>query len=106
MLGAAAVSAGAVAGLALPAGAAMASSDAPRQAAPDGPLSIEIGLHPNINLKQITALVARVGGLVGCRACGLVGIDMRLFVVDPAELKEIAVLEGTPGVASALVSQQ
>jgi len=98
MLGAAAVGAGAVASVAVPAGATTA---APTQ--PAGSFSVVVAANSTINLKEITGLVARIGGMVGCRTCGLIGIDLRLIGVDPAEIKDAKILEGLPGVGSAVV---
>lgn len=102
ILGAAAAGAGAVAGMAVPAGAATASSDAP--AAAVQLQSVVVAVHSTINPKQLLDLVFRVGGLVGCRTCGLVGIDLRLVGPDPVELKEAQSLAKLPGVGGVVIS--
>jgi hypothetical protein len=106
LLGAAAASAGAVAGMALPAGAAEASSEAVQPATEPAPLQIAVAVQSTITLSQVNALVARVGGLIGCTPCGLLGVDLRLFGVDPAEVQDIQSLETVTGVASVVVLQQ
>lgn len=65
--------------------------------------SVEVVVGSEINQEQLSQLVARVGGLVGCRTCGLVGIDLRLVGSDPAALKAEGLGE-LPGVHSVVVS--
>lgn len=48
---------------------------------------VEVIVKPEVKPEEIAELVARIGGLVGCRACGLLGVDVRLFAEDPEILK-------------------
>jgi hypothetical protein len=66
--------------------------------------SVEVVVRSNIHAEQISELVTRVGGLHGCRTCGLVGIDLRLVGSDPAELEEHGLAE-VPGVLSVVISE-
>ncbi len=66
--------------------------------------SVEVVVGNAINADQIAQLVAHVGGLVGCRTCGLGGIDLRLVGSDPAALKQVG-LEGLANVHSVLISE-
>lgn len=65
--------------------------------------SVEVVVHPNIDAEQLSNLVIHIGGLVGCRPCGLVGIDLRLVGSDPEELEEHGLAE-LPGVQSVVIS--
>jgi hypothetical protein len=66
--------------------------------------SVEVVVGTGINAEELAQLVARVGGLVGCRTCGLGGIDLRLVGSDPAALKQEG-LEGITNVHSVVISE-
>lgn len=46
---------------------------------------VEVAVSPHIELDQLKELFAVIGarGPLGCRTCGLGGIDVRLMAVDP-----------------------
>jgi len=61
---------------------------------------VEVAVSPDIDLDQLKELFVVIGarGPLGCRTCGLGGIDVRLAAVDP-ELEETP-----PGVRSIVTS--
>lgn len=46
---------------------------------------VEVAVSPDINVDQLRELFVVIGsrGPLGCRTCGLGGIDVRLTAVDP-----------------------
>lgn len=67
--------------------------------------AIDVVVSPEINLQQLAKLLESIAGSAGCRACGLLGIDLRLIGSDPAVLKQVGI-EKLPGVQSAILSQR
>jgi hypothetical protein len=51
---------------------------------------VEVAVSPEIDADQLKELIVVIGarGPLGCRTCGLGGIDLRLTAVDP-EIKEL-----------------
>jgi hypothetical protein len=66
---------------------------------------VSVVVDSEVNLDQVGELVGRIGGLVGCRTCGLIGIDLRITGGDPAELKQLGLAE-LAGVRSVVVTQE
>jgi hypothetical protein len=64
---------------------------------------VEIVVKPDVTVDQISDVVGRIGGLVGCRTCGLLGIDLRLTAEDPEALDLTG--DRVAGVRSAVVSR-
>ena len=60
--------------------------------------TVRVNLSESVNLETISRIVATIGGLSGCRACGLLGFDLQL-VGDPAEFSEIQKLPGVQSVS-------
>ena len=58
---------------------------------------VNIKVHENVTLENLNHIIATVGGLVGCRTCGILGIDLRL-TGDPAETHQLANLPGVKSV--------
>jgi hypothetical protein len=67
--------------------------------------AIDVVVSPDINLQQLSKLLESIAGGAGCRACGLLGIDLRLIGPDPAALKQVGISE-LAGVQSAVISQR
>lgn len=65
---------------------------------------VSVVVDSKVNLDQVGELVGRIGGMVGCRTCGLIGIDLRITGGDPEQLKQLE-LQGLPGVSSVVVTQ-
>jgi hypothetical protein len=63
---------------------------------------VEVVVKPDISPVQISEFVDRLGGLVGCRHCGLLGIDLRFRAEDPDELELGG--DDVAGVSSVVVS--
>ncbi len=59
--------------------------------------SINIKLSHNVTAEQINAIVSKIGGMTGCRTCGLMGVDLRLSG-DPVERQELVNLPGVDSV--------
>ncbi len=67
---------------------------------PDGPKlqgAIHVTVKENISLEQLQAIIVSIVGRTGCRACGILGIDLRLSGV-PVEATEISKLPGVQSV--------
>jgi hypothetical protein len=58
---------------------------------------VKIRVKEDVTLDQLNGLIAHIGGLCGCRTCGIMGVDLRLSG-DPVEFQQITKL---PGVQSA-----
>lgn len=51
---------------------------------------VEVAVSPEIDVDELKQLLVVIGarGPLGCRTCGLGGIDLRLIAVDP-EISEL-----------------
>jgi hypothetical protein len=52
----------------------------------------------NVTLQNLTRLIEHVGGLAGCHACGLLGIDFRI-TGEPVESHQAPQLPGVKSVS-------
>lgn len=59
---------------------------------------IHVTVSENISLDQLQAIIANIVGHSGCRACGILGIDLRLSG-EPVEATEIEKLPGVQSVS-------
>jgi len=59
--------------------------------------AVHIRVAEKVTLDHLHTIIDQIAGLSGCRACGLLGIDLRLMG-DPVEAADIVKL---PGVKSA-----
>jgi hypothetical protein len=67
---------------------------------PDGPKlrgSVHVTVRENVSLEQLHEIIATIAGMSGCRACGILGIDLRL-TGDPVEASHITKLPGVQSV--------
>lgn len=55
--------------------------------------TLQLTFKEGITAKSVHDALDRIFKLHGCISCGLLGIDLRLQVVDPA-IKQIQVIEG------------
>jgi hypothetical protein len=58
---------------------------------------VKLVVQPGIKLNDLNLAVERAVGLAGCRACGLVGIDLQLLGGDPA-YEQFRGIQGVQGV--------
>jgi hypothetical protein len=58
---------------------------------------VHITVRENISLEQLQGILVNIVGLSGCRACGILGIDLRLSGA-PVEANQIAKLPGVQSV--------
>ena len=58
---------------------------------------VHVTVKENISLEHLQGIVANIVGLTGCRACGILGIDLRLSS-EPVEATQIAKLPGVQSV--------
>ncbi len=58
---------------------------------------VHITVRENISLEQLHSLIGSIVGMSGCRACGILGIDLRLTGA-PVEATQIAKLPGVESV--------
>lgn len=58
--------------------------------------NVHIRVSENVSLEHLQGILGAIVGMTGCRACGIMGIDLRLSG-DPVEANKIA---GLPGVKS------
>jgi len=60
--------------------------------------TISIKVAENITVENLVDIIGRIGGLTGCRPCGILGIDLRLSG-DPVESEQLAKLPGVKSVS-------
>jgi len=60
--------------------------------------TVHIRLAEKVSLDHLHSIIDQIAGLSGCRACGLLGIDLRL-VGDPEEAQQIVKLPGVKNVS-------
>jgi hypothetical protein len=60
--------------------------------------TVHIQVTPNVTLEHLNSIVSTIGGLCGCRTCGILGIDLRISG-DPVESQQIASLPGVKSVS-------
>jgi hypothetical protein len=60
--------------------------------------TINIRVSENVTLENLSSIIGRIGGLYGCPACGLLGVDLRL-TGDPVEAQQIQKLPGVQSVS-------
>jgi hypothetical protein len=58
---------------------------------------VHVTVREDISLEQLQTIIANIVGYGGCRACGILGIDLRLSG-DPVEANQIAKLPGVKSV--------
>ena len=58
---------------------------------------VHVTVKENISLEQLHSLIGSIVGMSGCRACGILGIDLRLTGVS-VEANQIAKLQGVESV--------
>jgi hypothetical protein len=51
----------------------------------------------NVTLPNLTSLIEHIGGLAGCRTCGLLGVDLRI-TGDPVETHQVPQVPGVKSV--------
>ena len=59
---------------------------------------VHIRVAEKVTLEHLHSIIDQIAGLCGCRACGLLGIDLRL-VGDPVEAGQITKLPGVKSVS-------
>lgn len=59
--------------------------------------AVHVTVRENISLEQLHEIIATITGMAGCRACGILGIDLRL-TGDPVEANQITKLPGVQSV--------
>jgi hypothetical protein len=59
--------------------------------------TVSIRVAENVTLEHLQGIISTIGGLCGCRTCGIMGIDLRL-TGDPAETQQLASLPGVKSV--------
>lgn len=64
--------------------------------------TVHVRVNGNVTLEHLNQIVATIGGLAGCRTCGIMGIDLRL-TGDPVETQQQ--LAKLPGVQSVTFGQ-
>jgi hypothetical protein len=72
------------------------STAAARAAGIRGTFNVRVA--ENVTLDHLNSIIAHIGGMAGCRTCGLIGIDLRLSG-DPVELQQVAKLPGVVSVS-------
>ena len=60
--------------------------------------TIRVRVTPHVTLENLHSILERIGGMSGCRACGLAGIDLHL-TGDPVELQELTKVAGVQSVS-------
>jgi hypothetical protein len=60
--------------------------------------SVHVRVAKNVTLPTLTSLIEHVGGLAGCRTCGLLGVDLRISG-DPVENHQVPQLPGVTSVS-------
>jgi hypothetical protein len=60
--------------------------------------SVHVTVRENISLEQLHGIIETIAGLSGCRACGILGIDLRL-TGDPVEASQLTKLQGVRSVS-------
>lgn len=60
--------------------------------------AVHVKVKENVSLENLQSIVAHIVGMTGCRACGILGIDLRLSG-DPVEASQIAKLPGVQSVS-------
>jgi hypothetical protein len=60
--------------------------------------SLHIKVTENVTLEHLHSIIGTIAGMAGCRACGIMGIDLRLSG-DPVESKQITSLPGVESVS-------
>jgi hypothetical protein len=60
--------------------------------------TVHIRVAEKVTLDHLHSIIDQISNLSGCRACGLLGIDLRL-VGDPVEAGEIVKLPGVKSVS-------
>ena len=58
---------------------------------------VHVTVRENISLEQLQSLIGTIVGYSGCRACGILGIDLRLTGAS-VEATQIAKLPGVQSV--------
>jgi hypothetical protein len=58
--------------------------------------TVKVNLKGPVDVEAINKIVATIGGIYGCRTCGLLGFDLHL-AGDPGDFGG---LKGLPGVGS------
>ena len=59
--------------------------------------SVHVRVAKNVTLPTLTSLLEHIGGLAGCRTCGLLGVDLRI-TGDPVEGVQVPQLPGVKSV--------
>ena len=59
---------------------------------------VRIQVTPNVTLDNLQSILSTIGGLNGCRTCGILGIDLRING-DAVESQQIASLPGVKSVS-------
>jgi len=59
--------------------------------------TVKIRVSEKVTLENLHNLLDRIVGISGCRACGLLGVDLHL-TGDPVEWQEISKLPGVQSV--------
>ncbi len=60
--------------------------------------TVSIRVAENVTLENLHGILATIGGMCGCRTCGIMGVDLRL-TGDPAETQQLANLPGVKTVS-------
>jgi microsomal dipeptidase-like Zn-dependent dipeptidase len=55
--------------------------------------TVNVRVNENVTLENLHNIVNHIVGMTGCRACGLLGVDL-ILGGDPAELQQVAKLPG------------
>ena len=63
--------------------------------------TVSIRVAENVTLEHLHGIISTIGGLAGCRTCGIMGVDLRLSG-DPVETQQLASL---PGVKSVTIGE-
>ena len=59
---------------------------------------VNVRVAENVTLENLQSIIAHIGGLCGCRTCGIMGVDLRLSG-DPVETQQITSLPGVKSVS-------
>ncbi len=60
--------------------------------------TVSIRVAENVTLENLQTILATIGGMCGCRTCGIMGVDLRL-TGDPVETQQLANLPGVKTVS-------
>ena len=59
--------------------------------------TVHVRVAKNVTLPNLTKLIEQVGGMAGCHACGLLGVDLRI-TGDPVEGHQMPQVPGVKSV--------